>query len=72
MLHAASIVYDVEIREVRSDSQLPMVNGCWTVNHYITLGFVSCMRGEVPTHYVSIQEQSKFAIAGKLCIDLVQ
>ena len=54
ILYVASIFYDVAIRIIRSDTTTPVDIGTSSADRQIVLGYVSCVPGEQPTHYVRV------------------
>jgi len=54
ILYVASIYYDVAIRIIRIDAATPVDIGTSSADRRIVLGYVSCVPGEQPTHYVSL------------------
>jgi len=54
MLYIASAFYDVNIRVIRTDSSPPSEYGSSSEDRLVLLGYVSCIAGELPTHYVSL------------------
>ena len=54
ILYIASIYYDVAIRIIRSDATTPVDIGTSSADRHIVLGYISCVPGEQPTHYVNL------------------
>lgn len=54
MIFAASILYNSEIRILKTDNTDPLIIGTSTCGRTVTLGYTRCAPGEKPSHYVSL------------------
>jgi len=58
ILYVASVLYNVQITVLRSDAGQPIHIGSSSTSRSIVLGYVTCIGGSSPTHYVSLSPLS--------------